>query len=174
MKISRLYRIVSVIGFLLIIPCVWALDPAFDVYRSIKVELKTIGSLVEKNIVGQDRATVLSSIEELNRKIEILLKYASVSTNTITDESLVALEKRLQDTSDFGKVEIITDTLKTGFIYSKQLARLIGMFSFDSYRETTVLNIRESIVDPINIGLVLEKFEFEINRRSIEHKLSKE
>ena len=38
---------------------------------------------------------------------------------------------------------------------------LVGMFSFDSYREATILNIQKSIIDPINIGLVLEKFEFD-------------
>ena len=168
------YKIFFTTIFILFVQSIWALDPAFDLYRSIKEDLKKIEYLISKGTVGEDRTNALSLIEELNEKIDSLLKYASVKANTISEEALAVLENRIRESTDYRKVEIITSSLVDGYIYSNQLARLIALFSFDSYRETAVLNIKNSIIDPINIGLVLEKFDFEINRRSVEQRFKKE
>lgn len=155
---------------LLLVQGAFALDPPAPSQASVKEDIYVLRTIIETTMMGGGRTAALSALERIETATDALLAQASAHGNVMSESALSALENRLRDASDFRKVEIVTETLKRGYVFSHQLARLIRLFSFDGYRETAILNVKNSIIDPINLGLALNEFDFEMNRRNLESK----
>jgi hypothetical protein len=132
--------------------------------------LDRIESLYIKYLNFQEQQEAVKLLNETRNLImnSPIISLSQNDLNILNEASFLSLlDSVKKEVSDRSKTILIKAIGKRGKITCTQLSQLIALYSFDSNREELLMSIADSIIDPVNIGIVLKYFDSSITREKL-------
>lgn len=166
-------KLLSSVFFALTIFSISAQNKQADSTATAMSNLSRIENLYFKYLSAQERQEATRLINE-TRGIVVGLQSSQDNPprgndlNILSDESLQSLLDSLKsENSDYSKNGMVLTIAKNGKITAAQLEKIVALYTFDKYREDLIHNIINSVVDPVNMPLVLRHFDSQVTRDNL-------
>lgn len=126
-------------------------------------DLDKIESLYFKNLSSRDKQEALSLTNEIR---ELLISCNNY--NILSEDGFELLYQNVEnEITEFSKTEALIESIGTAKIFCRQLEKLISLYSSDLMKEKLIQSISDNILDPVNIGVVLQHINSAIIRDNL-------
>jgi len=159
----------TVLFFLLGLCFITAQNNFDDSITIVNRNLDKIESLYLQYLSGAEKQEALALTNEIREILSSNNDY-----NILSEEGFVLLYQNVEnEITDFRKTEALIEFLASGKIFCRHLEKLILLYSSDLTKEKLIQSISDNILDPVNIGIVLQHINSTIIRDNLIEYFSK-
>lgn len=171
---NKLYY--TILFFLLGLCFISAQNNFDDSITIINRNLDKIESLYLQYLSGDEKQEAVTLANEIREILNGNSYLTSLNNNynILSEEGFVLLYQNVEnEITDFRKTETLVEFLASGKIFCRHLEKLILLYSSDLTKEKMIQAISDNILDPVNIGIVLQHINSTIIRDNLIEYFSK-